>query len=65
MVQAVESNTVFLPFKINASNPSEITKVADQALEHETKAKGHVFCLEMKLKNWSITQDNGPLVSPL
>ena len=40
MVQAVENNTVFLPFKINASNPSEITKVADQALEHETKAKG-------------------------
>lgn len=38
--QALERNTVFLPFKINASEPGQLTDAADKALELEAKTKG-------------------------
>jgi outer membrane protein insertion porin family len=37
---ARESNTVFLPFKINAPDTAAVTGVADKALEREAGAKG-------------------------
>ncbi|WP_310600072.1 outer membrane protein assembly factor BamA [Desulfobulbus sp.] len=37
---ARESNTVFLPFKINAPDAAAVTGVADKALEREAGAKG-------------------------
>ncbi len=41
-IQALERNTVFLPFKINASDQAQaqLTAAADQALELEARAKG-------------------------
>lgn len=38
--QALEGNTIFLPFKINASEQSQLANSADKALELEAKAKG-------------------------
>ena len=38
--QALERNTVFLPFKINASEQGKLTDAADKALELEANAKG-------------------------
>lgn len=38
--RALERNTVFLPFKINAGEQSRLAESADKALELEAKAKG-------------------------
>ena len=38
--QALERNTVFLPFKINADDRARLTEAADKSLELEAKSKG-------------------------
>ena len=40
LAQALENNTVFLPFKINASDQAQLTEAADKALALEAQAKG-------------------------
>jgi len=38
-VSASGQNTAFVPFKVNAPNPQEMTKLTDQALKNELNAK--------------------------